>query len=86
MNNNYLEKLEFNKIIEMLTSFCCTYKGTEYCLQLKPSNDHTSVKQLLEETNEAINLSYKNTTPDFYDFYDITLELKKLESNSFHKN
>lgn len=31
---------------------------------------------------EAVNLVYRNNTPSFYEIADITIELKKLESNS----
>ena len=82
MNNNYLNKLEFNKIIEMLVNFCSTYKGKEIASNLLPSNQKSIVKQLLAETSEAVNLSYRNSFPSFYDFLDITVELKKLESCS----
>lgn len=80
--NNCLNKLEFHKIIKMLSGYCTTYKGKEHSLSLEPSNDKNKVKQLLEETSEAVNLSYRNNTPNFYDFFDITIELKKLESSS----
>ena len=82
MNYNCLKKLEFDKILEMLNGFCFTNKGKELSLNLMPSNQEKIVKDLLEETREATNLSYRNGTPNFYDIFDITLELKKLKSNS----
>ena len=82
MKENCLKKLEFNKIVDMLTKYCSTYKGKEISLNLTPSNSKSTVKQLLDETSEAVNLSIRNNFPDFYDFYDITLDLKKLESNT----
>ncbi len=82
MNTKYINKLEFYKITDMLSNFCVTYKGKEFSLNLLPSNDKNIVKQLLEETSEAVNLSYRNGIPSFYDFSDIALDLKKLESSS----
>ncbi len=82
MDYNCLKKLEFDKIIEMLTGFCSTNKGREFSLSLIPSNNENVVKNLLEETLEAVNLSYRNGMPSFYDIFDISLELKNLESNS----
>ena len=78
----YLEKLEFNKILTMLSNFCITEQGKKLALSLLPSNQKTEVKQLLQETNEAVNLSYRNGFACFYEIADIGIELKKLESNS----
>lgn len=82
MNNNNLEKLEFYEVIETLTHFCCTYKGKELAVVLVPSNRQNDVRKLLKETEEAINLTYRNSVPSFYDISDITIELKTLESNA----
>ncbi len=82
MDYNCLKKLEFDKIIKILNGFCCTNVGKKLSLGLIPSNQKDTVKELLEETSEAVNLSYRNGFPDFYDIFDIILELKKLESNS----
>ena len=79
---NCLKKLEFDNIIKILNGFCCTNVGKKLSLSLIPSNQKDTVKELLEETFEAVNLSYRNGFPDFYDIFDIILELKKLESNS----
>lgn len=78
----YLEKLEFNKILTMLSNFCITEQGKKLALSLLPSNQKPEVKQLLQETNEAVNLSYRNGFACFYEIADIGIELKKLESNS----
>ena len=80
--NNCLKKLEFQKIIEMLTNFCVTYKGKELASNLVPSNQKNKVQELLDETSESVNLLYRNSIPNFYDFSNITIELKKLESSS----
>ena len=79
-NNLYLEKLEFYKITKLLSEFCCTNKGKEIALNLLPINNKNKVTILLNETNEAVNLSYRNSSPSFYEIADITLELKHLES------
>ncbi len=53
MNTNYLEKLEFHKITEMVSNFCCTYIGKELAFQLLPSNQINEVKKLLQETRRS---------------------------------
>ena len=77
----FLEKLEFYKILEMLSDFCVTQQGKELVFNLVPSNKKSEVEQLLQETNEAVNLSHRNSTPSFIEIADITITLKKLESN-----
>lgn len=80
MNINYLNKLEFNKILEILSTFCSTYVGKDLALNLQVSNDKNLVKNMLAETEEAVNLVYRNSTPSFYDISDINIYLKYLES------
>lgn len=80
MNINYLNKLEFNKILQILSTFCCTYVGKNLALNLQVSNDKNLVQNMLAETEEAVNLVYRNSTPSFYDISDIKIYLKSLES------
>lgn len=81
MNSNYLEKLEFNKIIEQLSNFSITYVGKNMISDLFPSNNSDIVKNLLNETNEAINLLHRNNTPPIVYFNDITIALKTLNAS-----
>ena len=80
MNTSHLEKLEYNKILEKLSSFCTTKSGKNLANKLLPSNEKTKVISLLQETLEAINLSTRNSFPSFYDAGDIKITLKQLES------
>lgn len=77
-----LKKLEFDKILEILAKFCVTTKGKEITTKLGPSNNYNEVEKTLEETSEAVLLIYKNSEPNFYDFYDINLSIKNLESGN----
>ena len=78
--NNYLEKLEYNKILEKLSTYAITYLGKEYCTKLIPSNNNENVKSMLNETEEAVNLLYRCNTPPIYEIADNTINLKILES------
>lgn len=80
MNTN-LEKLEFNKILEILSNYCITYIGKNLAIQLLPSNSIQTVQTLLNETCEAVNLAYRNSMPSFYEIENIDVEIKHLESN-----
>ena len=57
MNQKYLEKLEFNKVLEILKSHARTYLGKEKCLRLRP---YKNVSFELDQTFEALNMIYKN--------------------------
>ena len=81
MNTHYISKLEFDKVLEKLSTYCSTYIGKELALNLKIYNEANIVKQKLAETEEAVNLIYKNSIPSFYDIQNIDIYLIKLESS-----
>lgn len=81
MDNN-LKKFEFNKILEILKSYCITNIGKTLALTLLPSNNVQKVKNILKETEEAVNLTYRNSYPNFYEFEDITISIKDLEAGA----
>ena len=78
--NNYLEKLEYNKILEKLSSYAITYLGKTLCLNLLPSNNKEEVKHMLKETEEAVNLLYRCNTPPISEIAENTKNLKTIES------
>ena len=80
MNNIYLEKLEYNKIIENLQNYCVTFIGKDCAKKLMPSNTKTEVAQMLNETNEAVSVLFKASTPPISEIADIKIYLKILES------
>ncbi len=78
MNNKYLEKLEYNKVLELLCSFAKTYIGINKCKFLEPSSN---VEYLLEQTYEAYNLICKNGSLPISEIDNIDMLIKNLESN-----
>lgn len=50
---NYLEKLEFYKITEMVSHFCATNHGKYLASGLIPSNQISEVQKLLQETRRG---------------------------------
>jgi len=78
LNKKYLKKLEYNKILEILSSFAKTYIGKEKCFNLKPS---TNVENLLEQTYESYNLICRNGTLPISAIDNIDILIKNLESN-----
>ncbi len=79
MNTN-LEKLEYNRIQQELSKNAITYIGKEKSLQLIPINNKEKVKNLLNETDEAVQIIYKNGIPPIDEIEDNTINLKILES------
>lgn len=80
MKENYLEKLEFNKIAEILSTFCNTYLGKNLALTLTPSKNIEEVKNMLKETNEAVSILYKCGNLNIPEISDITEYIKILEA------
>ena len=79
MKNYCLEKLEYNKILEILSSYCKTYIGKEIALQTNPVFNKQSVKKMLSETTEAKNMinSFGNIPLDILP--NIETSIKYLE-------
>ena len=80
--NHYLNKLEYKKILEMLSSFCCTFVGKEMSLALQPCFNHKKVEKLLSETSEASNLIIQKGSLPISEIANIYSSLKKLESGN----
>jgi len=76
-----LEKLEYNKILEKLCLFCETYLGKNFAMELKPCFNKIKVQKLLNETLEATNLILRKGNIPLVEIADISLSIKKLESN-----
>ena len=82
MNQTYLKKLEYNQILQKLTTYCHTYIGKNTVQNLLPSNQKEIVTNILAETNEAVSLIERNSTPPISEIDDIGVYLKLLESSS----
>ena len=83
MNQKYLEKLEFNKIKEILSSFAITYLGKNLCNNLFPMNNKKEIEKALTQTYDASNLILRKGNIPISEIEDITIHIKKLESSNF---
>ena len=81
MNTKYLKSLEYDKIVEKLSTYCKTYIGKQKVSALLPLFNNTDVVNQLAFTNEAISLIYRKGSAPISDIPDITLSIKNLESN-----
>lgn len=82
MCNKYLKTLEFDKIIQILTTYCKTYIGKEKMASLLPTFKQADVENSLEYTTEAISVIYRKGKIPLSDLPNISLSIKALESNS----
>lgn len=81
MINKYLDKLEFNIIVESVSNNCHTFIGKSIANKLEPSTNTEKVSAMLNETSEACELihSLGGFPLEFID--DLSLPIKKLESS-----
>ena len=83
MNQKYLEKLEFNKIKDILKSFAITYIGKNLADDLFPMDDKKEIEKALTQTYDASNLIIRKGNAPISEIEDITIHIKKLESSNF---
>ena len=83
MNQKYLEKLEFNKIKEILSNYAITFLGKNLCLELFPMNNKKEIEKALNQTYDASNLILRKGNLPISEIEDITVHIKRLESSNF---
>ena len=84
MDKNSLKKLEFNKILEILSSFAVTDKGKKLSLNLVPYTQKDDTIKAQNETKEALTLLYrKGSIPLTAELSDISEYILLLEKNNF---
>ena len=83
MQTTYLEKLEFNKIKNILSSYAKTNNGKKMCLDLYPSNNKEKVQKALDETTEAVALIYRKGNLPLETIGDISTYILNLRNQNF---
>lgn len=81
MNENYLKKLDYDKILELLSNYSVTYLGKDLCLNLLPNFKQSKVTKLLQETSEASSLIFRKGNMPISNISNIDLYIKNLESS-----
>ena len=79
MDSN-LQKLEYKKIIDKLSTYSKTYVGKSIILNLKPSNNQLEVSKNLMQTTQTLNLILRYGNLPISEFEDLTAYIKNLES------
>jgi len=83
MNIKTLEKLEFNKICNILENFAITYLGKDYIKNLKPLSSKNEIIKAQKQTTEASIILYRKGSIPISEIENITEHLKKLNSSLF---
>ena len=80
MKNNYINKLEYDKILTELEKSAVTFLGKNLIKNLTPSFSNSKVEFLLKQTSEAIscNIKYGNFPITYIE--DISMSIKSLQS------
>lgn len=80
MLQKYLDKLEFNVIIDKLSLYAHTFIGREIIQNLQPLCEKETVQKTLDETSEASSLIHTMGSFPIGEIGDMKLNLKKIES------
>lgn len=83
MNSKTLEKLEFNKICNIIKGFAITYIGKNYLENLKPLSLKNEITKALSQTTEASILLYRKGSIPISEIENTIEHIKKLSSNLF---
>lgn len=82
MNTKFLELLEYDSLIDIIENYCKTYVGKEKTSCLLPSFNKETVKYLLNQTDEAVRIKVKKSSPPICEIPDISVWLKMLDSSA----
>ena len=80
MDERFYDSLELNKILEMLSKECSNEKTKKMALGIKPCSDLYTVKKETGKTAEALELSVRYGTPNFYNINDVSTYIKRAEA------
>ncbi len=79
MNKKTLEKLEYNKIIELLTGHASSSSGKALCQKLKPMISLSDIRTAQEQTGAAFTRIVKKGRPSFSGCNPVSDSLRRLE-------
>ena len=74
-----LQKLELDRVLEMLAERAGSEMGKQVCRALRPVSDLEEVQERLAQTSAASELSIKKGYPNFYEAQDVTASLERAD-------
>ena len=82
MEEKYYEKLEFNKIKEILSEYAITFLGKEMSLSISPMTNKKEIEKAGKQNSEAEILIYRKGNLPLYEIENIKPHLKNIESQN----
>lgn len=82
MNQKVLSKLEYNKIIDMLTEKADSKPGKKLCRELLPSTNPEEIRKNQTQTSDALSRLFKVGSTSFGSNSDLGFSIKSLEIGS----
>ena len=79
MNQKVLQKLEYDKIIEMLAEKADSEPGKRLCREMRPSACLEEIRQWQTQTGDALNRLFKTGSTSFGSNSDLGFTIKSLE-------
>ena len=83
MQSIYLEKIEFNKIKNILSEFATNESAKKMCLNLTPATEQKTVERTLAETTEAVSLIYRKGNLPLEQLGEIPTLILNLKKHNF---
>lgn len=83
MQSIYLEKIEFNKIKNILSEFAINESAKKMCINLAPSTEQKTVEKTLAETTEAVSLIYRKGNLPLEQLGEIPTHILNLKKHNF---
>ena len=74
-----LQKLELDRVLEMLAERAGSEMGKQVCRALRPTSDLEEVQERLDQTSAACDLSTRKGYPNFYEAQDVTASLERAD-------
>lgn len=81
MNETVLNKLEFNKIQDMLASHAFSAEARKLCRDTVPQNDIAVIEKLQQENEDALNRIFRYGSISFSGIHDIRLAVMQTAHN-----
>ncbi len=79
MDKKSLQKLEYDKITEMLSGYASSFAGRERCRKLKPMTSVLDIETAQEETSAAFSRILAKGRPSFTDCQPVSESLNRLK-------
>lgn len=86
MEKNTISTLEWDKIKEILQSYCASSLGSEKVQKIVPMTDLDKIEFLQTKTADAIELIRKYSFPPLYGIYDIKKIVSRLKKHAVLEN